>query len=266
MRLDTVELDRLDIKSAVRSSMDPKKVLSLKNSIAAKGIIQPIIAIAANDGFKVVDGVIRLRIVKELGWDKKKKIDVVIIDDQTTTPLETALLLNSLREELTPLDEARIINDLINVYGYKKDDVSRMLGKSETKIDSLLRVFRLPPNILRALKDGQVTLAHCRQLARVQDDQRILDITFNKTINENLTPRDLEILVSHQLDIDSDDDYRFFPPFVVKTKAGSRIRFEPRRKSVRMELNVVSEDLGDVVKEMKSHLRTLAQGHLKSVG
>ena len=266
MRLDSVELDRLDIKSTVRSSMDPKKVIALKKSIAAKGIIQPIIAIADNEGFKVVDGVIRLQIVKELGWGKKKKIDVVIIDDQTTSPPETALLLNSLREELTPLDEARIINDLINVYGYKKDNVSRITGKSETKIDSLLRVFRLPPNILRALKDGQVTLAHCRQLARVQDDQKILDIIFNKTINENLTPRDLEILVSHQLDIDSDGDYRFFPPFVVKTKAGSRIRFEPRRKSVRMELNVVSEDLGDVVKEMKSHLRTLAQGHLKNVG
>ena len=89
-----------------------------------------------------------------------KEIDVLIIDDPKTSSLEATLILNTLREDLSALDEAEIINDLINNYGYKIPKVSRILGKSETTIENLLRVFRLPPNILRALRDDLGTIAH----------------------------------------------------------------------------------------------------------
>jgi len=266
MRLESLELDRLDYKNVLRSEVDPKKTLEMKSSIEIKGLVSPVVAIMDGGDYKVVDGVLRLEIIKDLGWDGSKKIDVLIIDDSKTSPPEATILLNSLRENLSTLDEAEIINVLINDYGYKINRISGVLGKSETTIENLLRVFRLPPNILRALRAGLVTIAHCRQLTRLKSDPRLLGMIFRKTIKEKLTPRDLEIFISSELPSDQKGNYEFFTPIVVKTKAGSRLRFEPRKKSVRMELNVVGDDLGDVVKEMKAQLRKLNQGYLRDAG
>ena len=266
MRLERIELGRLEYGKKLRSDTDPRKFLELKNSIETKGIISPIMVIVDSKGLRVVDGVLRLEIIREIGWDPKKKIDVLIIDDPETSPLEVTLILNTLREDLSALDEAEIINDLINNYGYKRARVSHILGKSEATIENLLRVFRLPPNILRALRDELVTIAHCRQLTRLKDDPKLLSMIFKKTVEEELTPRDLEILIAYHLSLNQKSEYDFFTPLVIKTKAGSRLRFEPRKRSIRMELNVLSDDLGDVISEMKAQLQKLTQRHLKDVG
>lgn len=106
-------------------------------------------------------------------------------------------------------------------------------------------------------------------MAKLIDNPEALNDVFEKLIAADLSIRDLETLVSGYLSRAKDQKggYDFFAPKIVTTKAGSRLRFEPRRRSVRVECNInLDEPLEVVLAEIKRNLKKLARGRLRVVG
>ena len=156
---------------------------------------------------------------------------------------------------------------LVNEYEKRVEDVGLAIGKSRSYIYKLVNIFSLPTQIIKSLRKGELTVAHCMLLSKLTDNPAVLEDIYKKTVNEALSRRDLETLISgYQQGRLEESDYSFFIPKVLVTEAGSRLRFEPRRRSIRLELNLLNDDFEAALKEVQRELKSLRKRHLKKVG
>lgn len=231
-------------------------------SIKSKGVLFPLIATAVGKSYEILDGRRRLKACRALGWKKERKLPVLLIKADKGQALESALIANIVRDNLDALGEAETVNLLINTYNRDVKDVAAALGKSDVYIRRLLKIYTLPAKVLASLRRSELTLAHAYWLSKLNGKPDLLEESFNRALKENLTSRDLETLVAN---LKNGGNYSYFSPRVVTTKAGSRLRFEPRRRSVRVELNInLNEPIDDVLAEAKLHLDKIAEKRLKA--
>ncbi len=206
--------------------------------------------------------------MKELGWKETELIPVLILKASGGDGIEAALIANAVRENLSSLGLAEAVNLLVNKYQKSVVDIALTLGKSKVYIYRLLKIYDLPGKMLKALRKGEITIAHAHWLTKLLDQPLVLDDVFERAVTDDLAYRDLETMVAEHLDNNDGQksEYSFFSPKVVTTKAGSRLRFEPRRNSIRLELNLLHDDIETALDEVKKELEYLRKRHLKVVG
>jgi ParB family chromosome partitioning protein len=114
---------------------------ALAESIRANGLLQPILCQAGENGLLLAAGERRLRATGLAGLSQ---IPVRIV---TGDPLETALVENLLRTDLTTVEEAEAIAALKERKGYRLDDLAGITGKAVPTLSEILAVTRLPAEI-----------------------------------------------------------------------------------------------------------------------
>jgi len=126
-----------------RKFFDEKSLQELADSIAAKGLLQPILVrVGEGDRYVVVAGERRYRAHKLL---ERLTIPAII----TTGDIdELALIENMQREDLKPIEEAEGIKRLIDKHGYFHEDAARIVGKARNTVTALLKILTLPEDIL----------------------------------------------------------------------------------------------------------------------
>src|SRR5688572_8725440 len=109
----------------------------LAQSIAANGVVQPIVLRRSGTGYEIVAGERRWRAAQRAGL---KKIPAAIKDVSDDKLLELALIENIQREELNPIEEAGAYRKLIDTIGLTQEEVSTRVGKDRTLIATSLRL------------------------------------------------------------------------------------------------------------------------------
>lgn len=163
MELKTIELKKLLASGDIglRQSRDEKLFNELKESIRVKGLIFPLVAAKSGDSHRLIDGALRLAALTELGWDKDKRIPVILIEAKGGEAVEAALIANAVRENINSAGLAEAVNLLVNEYGRKPEDVAAALGKTKSYVYRLLRIYGLPEYALAELRKGKISTAHC---------------------------------------------------------------------------------------------------------
>lgn len=168
-----VDLDRLHPrKDQPRRTFDEGELQSLAASIAARGVLQPILVRrrAAEEGegtYEIVAGERRWRASRLAGRDR---IRAIVVDGD---PAEIALIENIQRVDLTPVEEARGIKVLMDTHGYSQGQVAEVLGRSRVRVNETLRILDLTPDILACLtSDTSVPRTTLLQIAREEDPER----------------------------------------------------------------------------------------------
>lgn len=261
VELRNVFLKQLKPTLKLRSQAD-KMVAELAVSIKNKGIICPLIVSEASaDSYQVIDGVRRLKALKQNGARAKDLVPVLVVKKEEAQDIQTALVVNAVRQELDSWDLAETVNLLAQTYKYKATEIALALGKTVRYVDVLLSLFSLPQPILKSLRERRLTPAHGLRLLRIKDPS-LREKAFRKVLEDSLSVRDLEVLVSSLIDA-ADGRISGFPSFkptVYSTKAGSRLRFEPRRHSIRIEINLASaNDMDVVVEQLKTQVKKLTK-------
>jgi ParB-like chromosome segregation protein Spo0J len=80
---------------------------------------------------------------------------------------ELALVDNLQREDLSALEEAHALHDLIQEYGYTQRQLADRLGKSQTWISQRLTLLDLAPAVADQVTAGEVDPATAREIARL---------------------------------------------------------------------------------------------------
>lgn len=172
-----------------RKHFDEESLKELSASIRSKGVIQPIIAEDAGDGFYViVAGERRYRAAQLAGLE-----DIPVIPNEFSEEekLEIALIENLQREDLNPIDEARAFRSMIEQAGYTQEQVSQRLGMSRSAIANSLRLLKLEPEIQEALSSGTLSAGHARALLAIESaDERVR--LYRTIVRERLSVRDAE--------------------------------------------------------------------------
>ncbi len=157
-----------------RTRFDAESIAALAESIAAVGVVQPLIVRPLGDGrYELVAGERRLRAAQSAGLET---VPALIRDQDEPRRLETALIENVAREDLNAVEEARACATLVEDLGISKDELARRLGRSRPAISNLIRLLDLPPEALGMIESGALSEGHGRAIlqARGADARRQL--------------------------------------------------------------------------------------------
>jgi ParB family chromosome partitioning protein len=126
-----------------RRYFDPEALGELAASIAARGLLQPIIVKRDGKGFLIMAGERRYRAAQLAGLSA---VPALVRDDD---PIVVAMIENLQREDLSPLEEAEGLGALIDLHGYTHEGLAELIGKSRPYVSNTLALRRLPEAIKR---------------------------------------------------------------------------------------------------------------------
>ena len=125
-----------------RKYFDQEGLSDLTRSIQDKGVIQPVICAQTETGeVCLVAGERRLRAAQAAGLTE---IPALFVNDK---PEEISLIENSLRQNLTAVEEAEAAGHLVDDLKYSREQLGKILGKKASTINDILSLNRLPPEI-----------------------------------------------------------------------------------------------------------------------
>ena len=178
-----------------RRAFNEEALKELANSIAEKGVIQPIIVrkhpiIAAE--FEIVAGERRWR-ASQIA--QLHEIPAIVREYTDTEVLEVAIIENIQRADLNPIDEGAGYRQLMQKFGHTQEQLSSVLGKSRSHIANVMRLLNLPEGVRQYLTDGKLTAGHARALVGHDDAQKIAD----HIVLKGLSVRDAERIAKEGL-------------------------------------------------------------------
>lgn len=143
---------RPDPDNARRARPSGEEDVALATSIAAQGVLQPILVRRApgnEGGYIVVDGERRWRVAVGLGH-AEIRAEVLELDTPAAATAAQAAA-NVVRAPMTPLDQWRVVVRLQEA-GWPLDAAARALGLPERQARRLDRLGRLHPDVLAAIE------------------------------------------------------------------------------------------------------------------
>jgi len=225
----TSEVDKVDflnipvgeivIDAQIRSTIDTEgeAFAALVKSVLKVGILEPVLVIPQNVGYRLVSGERRLRACQELNLPT---IPVRILGEEGSRDeiLRIQLTENLQREDLDPIDEANAyvrfflashdnlgaaeINNILVTYQRDKervspeiastvDAISDISGKSISSLRNRLTLLRLPEEVQASLRTGEIPPSQGYILAENPDHPDIRAIC-KAIVAEPLTNKELK--------------------------------------------------------------------------
>ncbi|MHB8789870.1 MAG: ParB/RepB/Spo0J family partition protein [Desulfobulbaceae bacterium] len=176
-----------------RKHFDEERLQRLAESIAEKGIIQPLLVYPGKGNrFRLIAGERRLRAARMAGLEE---VPVVVMEPPTQgNNLELALIENIQRHDLNPIEEAMAYARLINDFALTQEQVASKVGRKRSTVTNTLRLLNLPDYLRDDVSSGIISEGHARVLLRVKDDEQRLQEIRGRIIREELSVRETERL------------------------------------------------------------------------
>ena len=174
-----------------RSRFNQENIEELAQSIRETGILQPLIVRPEKDGkYQLIAGERRWRAA---GLAQLERLPVVVRDVNDEEAVVFALVENIQREDLNVVDQADAYARLNDEFGLTHDEIGRMLGKARASITNALRLRELIPEVLQALRDGEIEMGHARAIIALgpEDQAKVT----NAVIQRHMSVRNTELLI-----------------------------------------------------------------------
>lgn len=163
--LDLLDLPFLDL----RASIDEEALEELAASMRDNGQLQPIGAKKKPDGrFEVVYGARRTRAARLNNWTEIEAHEVS--DDEPGNAAAKKLIENVQRQDLTPIEEAFGLMELIGEGIRDVSQLRRQTGKSREWIKTRLALIDMPEDLQGALQAGVINIGVALALATIEDN------------------------------------------------------------------------------------------------
>ena len=176
-------------RSQPRHDFNEESLRELADSIAAHGVLQPLLVRPLPEGgYQLVAGERRWRASRMAGLFE---VPVIIRELSDSETMQISMIENLQRENLNPVEEALGYKTLIDEYGFTQDELSKTVGKSRPVITNALRLLKLSQEILDMLRNGEITTGHARALLSIDNADEQLRIA-QLIVKNDLTVRDIE--------------------------------------------------------------------------
>lgn len=158
---------RVPVSQVVANPLQPRKefdedeLAELRASIAANGLLQPLLVRPRGSTYELVAGERRLRAIQKLGW-KEVPVQVRELDDQAVLTL--ALIENLQRSDLDPIEEAEGYQDLVSRFSLTQQQVADAVGRDRSTVANTLRLLALPESVRAMVRSRELSLGHARTL------------------------------------------------------------------------------------------------------
>lgn len=179
-----------------RKHFDETGISELAESIAAQGIIQPIVVTPSGGGtYQILAGERRWRAAQRAGlYD----VPVVVRETPEEQRLELALVENLQRMDLDPLEEATAFQQIMDLRGYTHAELAERVGKDRSTISNALRLLKLPDRVQSLLRSGQLGMGHARALLSLPSAAEMTELAQD-IVRRGLSVRAVEAEVRRRL-------------------------------------------------------------------
>ena len=181
-----------------RKTFDKASLTDLMESIKSAGVLQPILVRKspmksgqAGNYYEIVAGERRWRACLEL---KIASVPVIVkeVDDQKM--LEWALIENTQRKDLNPIERARAYKELMNFFNLTQEEIAGRVGLDRATVANFIRLLDLPSEVQDELAKETISTTHARGLLAINDPT--LQIKLCQRIKrEGMSVRRLEYII-----------------------------------------------------------------------
>ena len=172
-----------------RKTFDQEALAGLADSIAAHGVLQPILVREVGpDRYAIVAGERRWRAAKLAALSE---IPAIVVEMDEKTAAEVALIENIQREDLNPIEEAEAYLTLANEYRMTQEEIASRVGKSRSAIANTMRLLDLPEDVRTLVVGGSLSAGHARALLGLLD-REMMHILAEKAVENDYSVRDME--------------------------------------------------------------------------
>jgi len=202
-----------------RREFDEARLEELARSVQECGILEPLILSPLEGGrYELIAGERRLRAALRAGLTT---VPAILRQVNSHESLELALIENVQREDLNPVDEARAYLQLSEEFGRTHNEISEKVGQDRSTITNLLRMLRLPDEVLQWVSRGTLGVGHARVLLTIADREEQIRLA-ELMASENWSVRAAERWVAKRARSDS-------------LSGGAKRKPEPNREVSRVE-------------------------------
>jgi len=175
-----------------RRHFDDVALDELAASIAARGVIQPVIVRRLGAGrYQLVAGERRWRAAQRA---QLHEIPALIRTLSEREVMALALIENLQREDLNPIEEARAYSRLAESEGLTQAEIARMVDKSRSHVANIQRLLALPDEVIGLVETGALSMGHARALIGVENGPEIA----REAADKQLSVREVEKRVRSQ--------------------------------------------------------------------
>ena len=171
-----------------RMHFDEASLAELADSIATRGVIQPIIVRPMGEGYQLVAGERRWRAAQKA---RLHEIPAIVRDLDRREVLALALIENIQREDLNPIEEAQAYQRLADDEEMTQAEIAEMVDKSRSHVANLMRLLSLPDDVISLVGTGSLSMGHARALIGHEDASRLA----RQAVDQKLSVREIEKMV-----------------------------------------------------------------------
>jgi len=183
----TVPIEQIEVNpKQPRQDFDEQALKELASSIRTHGIIQPLtVSRLAPNRYRLIAGERRLR-ASQLAGLKEVPVYMREVNDQQL--LELALLENLQRQDLNAIEIGLSYKRLMDECDFTQEQVAERMGKERSTVANYIRLLRLPPSIVVAVRNGTLSMGHARALVNVDVVDKQLYV-FQEIVDKGLGRR-----------------------------------------------------------------------------
>ncbi|AXC11608.1 Chromosome (plasmid) partitioning protein ParB [Acidisarcina polymorpha] len=155
-----------------RTRFDEQQLDELAASIAATGVVQPILVRPlGGDRFQLIAGERRWLASQKAGKTTIPAMIRAVSDEQA---MEMTIVENLQRTDLNPMEQARAFERLTREFKMTQEQMAQRTGKNRASISNFLRLLRLPVEIQGRVEAGELSFGHARALLAIEDPAMLI--------------------------------------------------------------------------------------------
>jgi len=179
-----------------RSAMDATHLEELSRSIAATGVVQPIIVRTLPNGrFQLIAGERRWRASEKAG---KTTVPAVLRNVSDEQAMEMTIVENLQRADLNAMEQARAYERLAREFKMTQEQMAQRTGKERASVANFLRLLRLPELVQKHVEAGELSFGHARTLLALESEDQILAAS-KKVLALHMSVRQTESMIHGML-------------------------------------------------------------------
>lgn len=218
----------------------------LMASIKKKGVLEPILVRPKEGRYEIIAGERRYVASQRIGLGEIPCIEMNVEDNEA---MELALIENLQRRDLDVFEESDGLRSLIEIYGYKHDQIAEIIGKARSTITEIISVGKIPNDIRKICKQfGITSRSTLVEIAKQKDKDKMF-----KLLTE-IKERELRREDTRELSKQIKGNTKGLGHFVYNYKPSSeeyyKLRIEFKRKSVSKD--EIIKVLEEIIKKLKS--------------
>jgi len=229
-----ISLDLIDANPfQTRSTVNQDHLAELAASIAANGVVQPVLVRPLAGGrFQLIAGERRWRASKIAGKTTVPAILRQVSDEQA---MEITIVENLQRADLNAMEQSRAFERLSREFHMTQEQMAQRTGKDRATVANFLRLLKLPPSVQTRVETGELTFGHARALLALSGAEE-MEKAAQRIADNSLSVRQTETLV-HEL-IDPSQKAKKGPKPSVPVDANVRDAQEHLQRSLGLKVTI----------------------------